>query len=74
MSRVPVVTFREAARAFRSAGFVETRQRGSHVFFEHPDGRSLVLPNHPGRDIAPPLLRDVLNEVGISVEEFRRLL
>lgn len=59
MSRVPVVTF---------------RQRGSHDLFEHPVGRSFVLPNHPGRDIAPPLLRDVLNEVGILMEDFRRLL
>ena len=74
MSRVPVVTFREAARAFRDAGFVEIRQRGSHVLFEHSDGRSFVLPNHPGRDIAPPLLRDILNDVGISLDEFRKLL
>lgn len=30
-------------------GFRKERQKGSHVFYRHPDGRTTTLPNHPGR-------------------------
>ena len=32
-------------------GFEPKRQVGSHVFFEHPDGRCTVVPFHPGEDL-----------------------
>jgi len=55
-------------------GFVAVRQRGSHVFYRHPDGRSTTLPHHPARDLARPLIREVLREIDLSPEEFRALL
>jgi len=32
------------------------------------------VPNHPGRDIARPLLREILREIELSPEEFLKLL
>jgi predicted RNA binding protein YcfA (HicA-like mRNA interferase family) len=55
-------------------GFERVRQRGSHVFYSHPDGRTTTLPNHPGRDLARPLLREVLREIELNVERFGELL
>jgi predicted RNA binding protein YcfA (HicA-like mRNA interferase family) len=55
-------------------GFVVARQRGSHVFFRHPDGRATTVPNHPGRDLARPLTREILREIELTVEEFREAL
>jgi predicted RNA binding protein YcfA (HicA-like mRNA interferase family) len=51
-------------------GFAEVRQRGSHVFYRHPDGRTTTLPHHAGRDLARPLLREVLREIELSPEGF----
>jgi predicted RNA binding protein YcfA (HicA-like mRNA interferase family) len=51
-------------------GFQRVRQRGSHVFYRHPDGRTTTLPHHSGRDIAAPLLRSILRDIGLSPEEF----
>ena len=34
-------------------GFTAARQKGSYVFYRHPDGRTTTVPNHPGRDLAP---------------------
>jgi predicted RNA binding protein YcfA (HicA-like mRNA interferase family) len=31
-----------------SLGFPNTRDRGSHFFYRHPDGRTTTIPNHPG--------------------------
>jgi predicted RNA binding protein YcfA (HicA-like mRNA interferase family) len=51
-------------------GFVAVRQKGSHVFYRHPDGRTTTVPNHPGRDLARPLLREILREIEMTPEVF----
>jgi predicted RNA binding protein YcfA (HicA-like mRNA interferase family) len=51
-------------------GFVAARQKGSHVFYRHPDGRTTTLPRHSGRDLARPLIREVLREIKLTPEEF----
>jgi predicted RNA binding protein YcfA (HicA-like mRNA interferase family) len=55
-------------------GFVVTRQKGSHVFFRHADGRTTMVPNHPGRDLARPLTREIIREIELTVDEFREAL
>lgn len=55
-------------------GFTRVRQRGSHVFYRHPDGRTTTLPHHSGRDIARPLLREILHDIELSPEGFASLL
>jgi predicted RNA binding protein YcfA (HicA-like mRNA interferase family) len=61
-------------RALARLGFEAVRQKGSHVFFRHPDGRTTAVPNHPGRDLARPLTRKILRDVDLTVEDFLRLL
>jgi len=46
------------------------RQRGSHQQFRDAKGRCTTVPAHQGRDIAPPLLRQIAKDIGLSVEEF----
>jgi len=48
-------------------GFECVRQKGSHVFYRHPDGRTTTLPNHPGRNFARPLIREILREIELTV-------
>ncbi|MEW6094519.1 MAG: type II toxin-antitoxin system HicA family toxin [Chloroflexota bacterium] len=61
-------------RFLRSLGFESVRQKGSHVFFRHPDGRTTTLPSHSGRDIARPLLREILREIDVKPDEFAKQL
>ena len=74
MSRLPIVSFREMDALLLRLGFERVRQKGSHVFYRHPDGRTTTLPNHPGRDLARPLLREVLREIELNLDRFRELL
>ncbi|HBQ27636.1 MAG TPA: hypothetical protein DD791_14680 [Syntrophomonas sp.] len=53
-------------------GFVEVRQKGSHIFFAHPDGRTTVLPCH-NEDLSRGLLRKILKDIDLSVSEYERL-
>jgi predicted RNA binding protein YcfA (HicA-like mRNA interferase family) len=70
VTRLPVVNFRDLNRVLRRFGFEEVRRKGSHVFYRHPDGRTTTVPDHKGRDIARPLLREILREADLSVEDF----
>lgn len=54
-------------------GFSVQRQKGSHVFFRHPDGRTTTVPKHKGRDLSRLLIREILREVEVGIDEFVRL-
>jgi predicted RNA binding protein YcfA (HicA-like mRNA interferase family) len=70
MPKPPVLKPREVICALLALGFVQVRQRGSHKQFRHPDGRGTTVADHGGRDIAPPMLRQVAKDIGLTWEEF----
>ena len=70
MPKPPVLKSREICRILESLGFVMVRQRGSHMQYRHQDGRGTTVPNHPGRDVSPVLLRQIIKEIGMTIEEF----
>lgn len=70
MGKPPVLKPREVVTILRKLGFEQVRQRGSHKQFRHPDGRVTTVPFHPGRDIAPTLLRQIARDAGLSIDEF----
>jgi predicted RNA binding protein YcfA (HicA-like mRNA interferase family) len=74
MTRLPRLKGKELVRALERAGFVVDRTRGSHVFLSHPDGRTTTVPVHSGETIGPGLLRAILRDVELSVDELRDLL
>lgn len=74
MSRLPIVDFKTMEARLLNLGFVVVRQKGSHVFSRHPDGRTTTVPKHHGRDLPRPLIRESIREVELTVEEFREVL
>ena len=73
MSKLPVVGAREMVHVAESLGFIFDRQRGSHAVYLRPsDRRRIVIPMHAGRDLKPGTLRGILNDMGLSPEEFAR--
>ncbi len=70
MAKLPVLKAREVCQILESLGFLMARQRGSHMQYRHPDGRGTTVPNHPGRDISPILLRQIACDIGMTAEEF----
>ena len=74
MSKLPALTGKQIISIFKSIGFVTIRQKGSHVFLQHPDGRTTVVPVHSGETIGPGLLAKILNDVEISREALLKLL
>ena len=72
---LPVVSAREAVRAFSRAGFVWVRQAGSHIVLQKKVGHStvtLVIPNH--HELAKGTLRATIRKSGMTVDDFVILL
>lgn len=75
MSKLPQLTAVELIKILSKIGFKIIRQEGSHIFLRHNDGRTTVIPNHPGRKLDRGLLNKILRkDVIISREEFMRLV
>ena len=73
--KIPLINAKELAKVLKKLGFEFKRQEGSHMFFEHSDGRTTVIPNHPGEDIDRGLLNKIIkHDLQISREEFLRQL
>ena len=73
MGKPPVLKPREVVAILEKLGFVEVRQRGSHKQYRHSDGRCTTLPFHTGRDISPILLRQIVKDIGLTVENFLKI-
>ena len=75
MPALPVLKASEVIRALERAGWSQVKARGGHRQFTHPQkaGR-ITIPFHGNRDIEPWLLRRILGQAGLKVEEFLTLL
>jgi predicted RNA binding protein YcfA (HicA-like mRNA interferase family) len=61
----------EAVRALRRAGFETLRQTGSHLVMRK-DSRTVVVPQQ--KPIKPGTLKGIIEQAGLTVEEFIALL
>ena len=73
MSRLAPITARELQTILSRLGFTLLRQRGSHAFWQHPDGRATIVPMHKGQDIGRGLLRQILRDLDLTPAEFAKL-
>jgi predicted RNA binding protein YcfA (HicA-like mRNA interferase family) len=74
--RLPSLKAREVMRALERAGFVNVRSKGSHRVFQHRDDprRRTIVADHAGKDVPRGTLRAIIDQVGLTVEEFVALL
>lgn len=70
MSRLPIVSAKKMEALLIHLGFSKVRQKGSHAFYRHPDGRSTTVPHHAGRDLARPLIRNILRDIDLTPDEY----
>jgi len=75
MPKLPSVSGQRTIRALKRAGFVELRQKGSHVSLERRVGENVfktVVPMHP--ELAKGTLTDILKQCGLTLDQFLDLL
>ena len=69
MPKLRIVTSLHMCKLVEKYGFIMSRQKDSHRFFRHPDGRTTVVPIH-SRDLSRGLTRKILADIEMSVSEF----
>jgi predicted RNA binding protein YcfA (HicA-like mRNA interferase family) len=75
-SSLPSLSSAKVVKALKRAGYVEVRQKGSHlILFNDTTNSRVTIPMHKGKDIKKPLLRKIIElEALMSVEDFLKLL
>lgn len=74
MSKLPLITVKDFEKLLFDLGFEFKRQKGSHKFYRHSDGRYTTLPHHGNQVLARPLIRQILREIEITTEEYGQLI
>lgn len=72
MSRLPVISGKEAIKALLKLGYSVRDRESSHIHLRHSSRQPLTIPDH--KEIARGTLRAIIRAAGLTVEEFSRLL
>ena len=74
MSKLQLINAKSMEKLLMNLGFDKVRQKGSHAFYRHGDGRTTTVPFHISKDLARPLIREIISEINISVDEYNLLI
>jgi len=67
----PSISFKELIQKVKKMGFQKIRQKGSHIRFEHSDGRITTIPDHGGKDVPKGLLNKIIRyDLEMTLEDF----
>ena len=75
MPKLPVLSGKKLVTALKKAGFVEVRQKGSHISMQKvtlEKTYKTVVPLH--KEVAKGTLLDILHQTGLSKDDLLELL
>lgn len=70
----PRVTAREAEKIVLKLRFTLVRQSGSHRIYKNSAGQRVTIPFHGHRTLHPKIIRSIVNDARITIEDFVALL
>jgi predicted RNA binding protein YcfA (HicA-like mRNA interferase family) len=68
MGRLSNISGKQAVKIFVKCGYRLDHQTGSHQILWHPERNILSVPNH--RELAPGLLRSLIRQAEMTVDDF----
>ena len=72
--KLPRVTASDVIRVLEKAGFSFSRQSGSHKIYKNREGRRATVPYHSGKVLHPKVLKSILRDANLTIEEFAALM
>lgn len=73
--RQPRISGKDVVATLRRAGFILIYIEGSHHYLEPSEGGSLVtVPVHTNKILKPKTLKNILNQAGMTIDDFNKLL
>ncbi len=70
---LPNITAAQLVRTLKRNGWMEVRQKGSHLTLER-SGKVVTIPMHASTVLKRGTLKSILRQVGLSVDDLLRLL
>ena len=74
MPKLPIVSGNKLIKALTKIGFEAVRQKGSHVRMKHQDNRIVTIPIHNNKSLGKGLLRKILRDADLTIDELQDLL
>lgn len=74
MPRLPRLTAREIVAALEKLGFSLARQSGSPIIYKNVSGKRVTVPFHASRILHPKVLKSILRDADLSIENLEKLL
>ena len=74
MSKLKPLKIDDVIRKLKKLGFVGPIPGRKHMRMVHPEtGKMIPIPMHKRKDVSVGLIREIINEIGISREEWLKL-
>jgi predicted RNA binding protein YcfA (HicA-like mRNA interferase family) len=74
MPKLPRLAAREICTILEKVGFSIARQSGSHIIYKNAEGKRATVPFHSAKILHPKVLKSILRDAGLTVEELSKLL
>ncbi len=74
MPKLPRLTAREICSVLEKLGFSIARQSGSHIIYKNSEGKRATVPFHGAKTLHPKILKSILKDTGLSIEDLEKLL
>jgi predicted RNA binding protein YcfA (HicA-like mRNA interferase family) len=72
--KLPRVTANEMIKIVEKLGFHLSRQSGSHKIYKNDEGKRATIAYHSGKILHPKIIKSILVDVGMSVDEFKKIM
>jgi len=70
--KLPLISGVDMCKIVSKLGFEMVRQKGSHTVWKHEDGRTTTIPLHSGKKLPRGLIKKILKDVELPVEDYLR--
>ena len=71
--RLSRVTAVEVIKVLERVGFSLARQSGSHKIYKNREGRWVTVPYHAGKILHPKVLKSILRDADLTMEQFEKM-
>ena len=72
--KLPRVTANAMIKIIETLGFHLSRQSGSHKIYKNDEGKRVTIAYQSGKILHPKLVKGILADVGLSVDDFKKML
>jgi len=69
MPPMPIIDAKKLIKFLKFKGYILIRQKGSHCRYCNEFGKCVTIPVHKKKSIKRGLLKNILDEIGSSVDE-----